>query len=71
MQTVERHIIAAALENDGSQEAMQEQHGLSEVQFGWVSNHLKQVKRIVEAPIITSIVLNSPIPMSSLSAIDE
>jgi hypothetical protein len=50
---------------------MEEQHGLSEVQFGWFSNHLKQVKRIVEAPIITSIVLNSPIPMSSLSAIDE
>jgi hypothetical protein len=71
MQTVERLIIAAALESDGSQEAMQEQHGLCEVQFGWVSNHLKQVKRIVEAPIITSIVLNSPIPMSSLSAIDE
>jgi hypothetical protein len=50
---------------------MEEQHGLSEVQFGWFSNHLEQVKRIVEAPIITSIVLNSPIPMSSLSAIDE
>jgi hypothetical protein len=50
---------------------MEEQHGLSEAQFDWVSNHLKKVKRIVEAPIITSIVLSSPIPMSSLSAIDE
>jgi hypothetical protein len=71
MQTEERQIVAAALESDGSQEAMEEQHGLSEAQFGWVSNHLKQVKRIVEALIITSIVLRSPIPMFSLSAIDE
>jgi hypothetical protein len=60
MQTEERHIIAAALESDGSQQAMQEQHGLSRVQFGWVSSHLKQVKRIVEAPIVTSAELAYP-----------